>query len=242
MSCQRHVAPSPQAAAEAAAHHCALLLRETLIGRQGVTLAVSGGTTPALMFDVLAREDLDWQQIHVFWVDERNVAPGDPQSNFTMAEKHLLIPARIPASNIHRMEGEQKAGEAARRYEDELRRFFEATPRFDVLQLGIGPDAHTASLFPGEPLVADRDGLVAAVYVEKLKQWRITLLPGVLLAAVNTIVLATGPDKATAVRDVFSAPIDPMLRPAQIPVHLGRNVHCFLDDASVEDLAKRGAG
>jgi len=237
MSCQRHAAPSPPAAAEAAARHCASVLRDALSQPREAFIAISGGTTPALMFDVLAREDLDWQRIHVFWVDERNVAPGDPLSNFTMAEKHLLIPARIPPANIHRMEGEREAAEAARRYEDELRRFFAATPRFDVLQLGIGPDAHTASLFPGEPLVADRDGLVAAVYVEKLKQWRITLLPGVLLAASNTIVLATGPDKATAVKDVFTAPFDPKLRPAQLPVHLGHKVECFLDEASAKDLS-----
>ena len=236
MSIHHHIAPTPQAAAEAAAVLCAALLRDTLAGKEMATLAVSGGSTPALMFDALAREDLDWKRIHVFWVDERNVPPGDPMSNFTMAEKHLLLPAHIPASHVHRIEGERDAGEAARHYAAELRRSFDGTPHFDVLLLGIGPDSHTASLFPGERLIDDREGLAAAVYVEKLGQWRITLLPGVLLAARHILILATGPDKAKALRDILSEPYDPSLRPAQIVAAHDRRIQWFLDEASAAGL------
>lgn len=102
-------------------------------------------------------------------------------------------------------------------------------PRFDVIQRGMGPDGHTASLFPAEPLIADRQKIAAAVDVEKLSQRRITLLPGVLLEALHTAVLATGKDKAQAVRSVFERPYDPMTYPAQLGMREGREVVWFLD-------------
>jgi len=89
-------------------------------------------------------------------------------------------------------------------------------PRFDVVHRGMGPDAHTASLFPGEPLIEDRSGIAAAVWVEKFQQWRITLLPGVLLAARHTALLVTGGDKTAALRSVLHQPFDPLHYPAQI--------------------------
>ena len=89
-------------------------------------------------------------------------------------------------------------------------------PRFDVVHRGMGPDAHTASLFPGEPLIDDREGIAAAVYVEKFHQWRVTLLPGALLAAKHTVFLVAGDDKAEAVRAVFQEEYDPKKYPAQI--------------------------
>ena len=104
-------------------------------------------------------------------------------------------------------------------------------PRFDVVHLGMGPDAHTASLFPGQPLIEDRDGIAAAVHVEKFKQWRVTLLPGALLAAKHTVFLVAGEDKAEAVRGVFKEEYDPNKYPAQTVSHQGRGVTWFLDEA-----------
>jgi 6-phosphogluconolactonase len=96
----------------------------------------------------------------------------------------------------------------------------------------MGPDAHSASLFPGEPLIEDREHIAAAVHVEKLKQWRVTLLPGVLLAAKHTVFLVTGTDKAQAVRNVFHEEYDPQTYPAQIASHHARRVAWFLDEAA----------
>jgi 6-phosphogluconolactonase len=102
-------------------------------------------------------------------------------------------------------------------------------PHFDVVHLGMGPDAHTASLFPGSPLIEDREHIAAAVFAPKLPNWRVTLLPGALLAAKHTVFLVAGEDKAEAVRAVFKDEYDPKKYPAQIASHHGRGVVWFLD-------------
>ncbi len=126
--------------------------------------------------------------------------PTDQQSNFKLANEHLLVPAGVPHVNIHRVLGELTPDEAAIWYIEEIERFFELKtgefPSFDLLHRGIGPDAHTASLFPGEPLIHNRTGIAAAVWVEKMKSHRVTLLPGVLLKAARTVIQAAGEDKA----------------------------------------------
>ena len=119
---------------------------------------------------------------------------------------------------------------------DEIRGFFrlrpQELPKFDVIQRGMGPDAHTASLFPAEPLIADRQKIAAAVYVEKFSQWRITLAPGTLLAASHTAVLVAGEDKAPALRSVFEESYDPGKYPAQLGMRDGRDVVWFVDRAA----------
>jgi 6-phosphogluconolactonase len=173
-------------------------------------------------------------------VDERAVPPTDPQSNYKLAEENLILPARIPQRNVHRIPTELGPDKAAIRYSQEIADFFELPdgelPHFDVIQLGLGPDAHTASLFPGEPLIDNRDGIAAAVYVEKIPQWRITLLPGVLLGARHTVFLVAGDDKAEAVRSVFQEPYDPKRFPAQVVSRHGRKVTWFLDQAAARFL------
>src|SRR5260370_8338596 len=134
-----------------------------------------------------------WDGVHLFWVDERAVPPTDERSNFKLALDSLIGPAGIPRAQVHRIRAELNPPAAVEAYVDEIRTFFkiraQELPKFDVIQRGMGPDAHTASLFPTEPLIADRQKIAAAGYVEKIAHWRITLLPGVLLAAHNTLVL-----------------------------------------------------
>ena len=129
---------------------------------------------------------------------------------------------------------------AAARYADEISEFFGLEvgemPHFDIVHLGIGPDAHTASLFPGDPLIDDREGIAAATFAEKFHQWRVTLLPGALLAAKHTVFLVAGPDKQDAVRAVFEEQYDPKKYPAQIASHNGRGVAWFLDEAAAKLL------
>jgi 6-phosphogluconolactonase len=105
-------------------------------------------------------------------------------------------------------------------------------PRFDIVHRGMGSDAHTASLFPGDPLIDNREDIAAAVYSASRMQWRVTLLPGVLLAAKHTVFVVAGADKAEAVRAVFQEEYDPKKYPAQIATRHGRGVTWFLDGAA----------
>lgn len=216
------------------------VLGELLAERPVANIAISGGTTPKLLFQYLAKSGFDWSRVHLFWVDERAVPPGDPQSNYTLAQENWLDPIDYPASNVHRMQAELPVSEAAERYADEIRGHFRLQegefPVFDIIQQGMGPDVHTASLFPGEPLILDRQGIAAAVYVEKLRAARITLLPGVLARATNTFMLVTGPDKAAALKTVWSAPEALLEAPAQLTRHHTGNVIWFLDDAAAAGL------
>jgi 6-phosphogluconolactonase len=207
-------------AAEACGRRILDLLAEARNDRGIATLAVSGGSTPRLMFQAMAKRPFDWSAAGIFQVDERAVPPDHDLSNFRMMREALLSRIAIGEEQIHRMRGELPPVEAAREYVDEIRRVFRLgqneLPVFDVIQRGMGPDGHTASLFPGEPLIADRTGIVAAVHVEKMKQDRITLLPGVLEGARHTLCLVSGDDKAAALREVVRADADPMKWPSQI--------------------------
>jgi len=234
MSVRWHALPDATAAAEACAHHVTNLLEEVLSGQEFATFAVSGGSTPKLLFQKLVASRFRWDHVHLFWVDERMVPPTDPASNYKLADDYLIQPAHIPHRHAHRICGEMAPRTAAARYVEEIQDFFGLEegemPRFDVVHRGMGPDAHTASLFPGEPLIDDREGIAAAVFVPKFNQWRVTLLPGALLAAKHNVFLVTGPDKAEAVRAVFKEEYDPKQYPAQIASHHGRGVTWFLDE------------
>lgn len=233
MSVRWHTYPDPKSAAEACAHHIAGVLEEALSGQDCATIAFSGGRTAKALFEQLVASGFRWNRVHLFWADERCVAPNDPQSNYRLAEHELIVPAHIPHQQVHRINGELLAEHAARRYTDDIREFFGLEngemPHFDVVHLGMGPDAHTGSLFPGEPLIDDRERIAAAVYVQKLSQWRVTLLPGPLMAAKHTVFLVTGQEKAQAVRDVFREEYDAKRFPAQMASHHGRRVAWFLD-------------
>lgn len=240
MSVRWHKYPDPKAAAEACARHTLGLLTEMLSGQECATMAVSGGTTPALYFDALAAAKFKWDRVHLFFVDERAVPPDHPDSNFRLAEEHLIKKTRMINRQVHRIHGEMEPHEAAQSYVEDIRDFFDLkpgeTPHFDIIHRGMGSDAHTASLFPGDPHIEDRDGIAAAVYVEKKQMWRITLLPAPLMAGKHTIFLVSGEDKAPAVKSVIDEPYDPMKYPAQMSTHHGRGVTFFLDAASASLL------
>lgn len=228
---------------DAAAHCAQRILREletALDAGRPLSLAVSGGSTPKLMFGHLARTRFDWRQVHLFFVDERCVGPSDPESNYRMCEESFIKPAHFPQAHVHRIKGELQPDVAAQLYAEEIRDFFELAPgelpAFDVIHRGMGADAHTASLFPGEPLIDDREGICAAVWVPKLEKYRITLLPGVLLHARQTVVLAAGADKAEPLNAVFNAEHEPLKYPSQIDTPHGRNVAWYLDRVAAAKL------
>jgi 6-phosphogluconolactonase len=239
MSVQVFELTNPEAAADAAARCVLEGLDEALSLREWATLAISGGSAPKILFPKLAAAPIRWDRVHLFWVDERSVPPDHADSNYRLANELLVIPSRIPSGQVHRIHAEEGPQQAAKLYGEDIDRFFgprEATqPVFDVVHLGIGPDGHTASLFPGEPLIEDRSGTVTAVYVPKMNTWRITLLPGPLLAARRTLFFAVGQDKAEVVGHVLGPEYVPQKWPAQVISRHGENVIWFLDQAAARN-------
>jgi len=233
VSIHSYVYDTPRDTSAACALKILDLLKEKIAGNTPATLAVSGGSTPKLLFEELAKSGFDWSRVHLFWVDERAVPPTDVQSNYRLAKEHLLDPAHFPAANVHRIHAELEPAVAAMRYAEDIRKFFGLkageAPQFDVIHRGMGSDAHTASLFPLEPLIDDHENLVAAVFAERMQTWRITLLQRVLESAHHTIMLVAGDDKAEPLRTVLEGPYDPQHYPAQIGTRDGRKVLWFLD-------------
>ena len=226
-------------AANACSTHILQSLEEALKTQPSATFAISGGSSPKALFQNLAKADFSWNRIHFFWVDERCVPPDDGQSNFHLTQEALFGPANIPASNIHRIYGELPPPEGAAKYIAEIKSFFNLEggqlPSFDLVHRGMGPDAHTASLFPGEPLIHNTKDIAANVWVDKFKMHRITLLPGVLMAAKETVLQVVGEDKAEAVRRVLTSSEDLDQYPCQIASRDG-NATWFLDQPAAAKL------
>lgn len=233
-----HRYPDSAHASAACGEAILALLREAIEARGSATLAISGGSSPRPMFEQFGRTPFDWNRVHLFWVDERVVPPTDSQSNFKLANDTWLLPAKFPQSNLHRVRTELGPEIAAEHYTAEIRALFgnHGIPVFDVIHRGMGPDGHTASLFPGEALIADHGGIAAAVWVEKMHQWRVTLLSGVLESARRTVMLVTGADKADVLRNVLRGDLDPTIYPAQIARD---KADWYLDDAAAAGLAER---
>ena len=233
------VSNNAQESAEECAKFILESLSEALKQANRATIAISGGTTPKLLFAAMANAHIDWSNIHFFWVDERCVAPTDNQSNFKLANETLLLPAKIPGQNIHRIFGEMPPDTGAQRYVAELQQFFSLEdgqmPAFDILHRGMGPDAHTASLFPGDPIIQNRTEVAAHVWVEKLRMHRITLLPGVLLAAKCTVLQVSGLEKAEAFHHVLRDPEDLLKYPCQIASRDSK-AYWFLDKLATAKL------
>ena len=237
----RQVAADSAGAAQSCARRLVEILDRTVATQGRATLAVSGGSTPKLMFDEMTRSAYaSWDKVHLFWVDERAVPPSDDQSNYKLACEHFIKPANFPKRNVHRIHGEIDPDQAAKRYRVELEEFFELEhgdiPSFDVIHCGMGDEGHTASLFPGDAHIEDRTGLTAAVFAPKLPHWRVTTLPAVLLAAKNTLMLVAGADKNPVLKQVASGAYDPWTYPVQLIAHEGENVEWFLDEAAAAGI------
>ena len=223
----RIVADARAVAGEAATGLVSRALDATA-ARGRFTVALSGGSTPRLLYATLAaRVDsaapgttaVPWDQLHLFWGDERAVPPSHPDSNFAVTRELLLAHLSVPDANVHRILAENAPVEAAADYETAIRRHFglgpSDVPVFDLVYLGLGSDMHTASLVPGSPAVSERERLVVAPWVESLSAHRITMTPLVFNAARTVIFLVTGREKAPALKEVLETEPDPERRPAQ---------------------------
>jgi 6-phosphogluconolactonase len=236
--------------ARAAAEELTRRAADAVRARARFSVALSGGSTPRRLYRLLAdpaqpfRDRIDWSATHFFWGDERHVPPDHPDSNYRMAREALLDVVPVPAGNVHRMRGEEAdAARAAAEHEAELRAFFSSDfsdqPRFDLVLLGLGADAHTASLFPGGEAVRERERWVVAPWVEKLASWRLTLTPPVLNRAAAVIFLVQGEEKAEAVRAVLEGDPDPDRYPAQVVRPENGDLLWLVDDAAASGLRLR---
>jgi 6-phosphogluconolactonase len=210
-------------------------------------LALSGGSTPAAIYELLAtrfRSTVDWKEVQFFWGDERCVPPDHQLSNYAMATRTMLGKLSLKPEQIHRMQGELEPLAAAHAYEDELKRAFSLEPgelpRFDVILLGLGDNRHTLSLFPGDAAaINETRRMVVPVEVAAEPRRRITFTPALANNAHRLMFLVSGASKADAVRDVIEGPRDTLRCPAQAIAPADGELIWMLDKGAASLLKKR---
>jgi 6-phosphogluconolactonase len=237
------ILPDEAALAERAADLFVALTSAALRERAVANVALAGGTTPRAMNALLAapprRDAVAWDRIRFFFGDERSVPPDHPDSNYRMTRETLFDPLGIPPEHVFRIRGEDEPHAAAAAYAQVLERELGPRPRFDVLYLGMGPDGHTASLFPGTLASIDDTQLVVANWVPQFNTWRITLTPHVINAAAAVVITCGGAGKADALHAVFDGPHDPATYPVQLVAPQDGDLHWLIDEAAAAKLARR---
>jgi len=211
MTGRLEICPTMAHLVQACSEKIIALLHEAIRQRGTASFVLSGGSTPRALYEWLGaddvRDEVEWAKVHLFWGDERCVAPTMPQSNFRMANEALISKINIPAANVHRIPAERPPQEAAQFYQAELKRVFSLRegqlPVFTVMLLGLGEEGHTASLFPNTAGLQEHARLVTEVYVESLQSSRVTMTLPVINAALDVIFLVAGKAKAGILREVL---------------------------------------
>jgi len=236
--------PTSEALSRAAAEAFAQLVNKTIAEKGRFTVALAGGNTPRAIYKLLAtdyREQIEWPRVHFFWGDERYVTINDPDSNYRMVREALFDHVPILAENVHRMPTEFIQPEtAAQNYEKMLRDFWPASlPRFDLIQLGLGPDGHIVSLFPNSALLQEENRLVAVVTDSpKPPPIRITLTLPVINHAAQIHFFVTGAEKAEALRATLEGARDLKRFPAQAVQPVNGQVIWWVDEKAASLLKK----
>ena len=240
------VSPTPAAVAEAAARFFCDHALAAVKARGVARIAISGGSTPKRMFELLADKtkpffaEVPWDNIHLFWVDERCVPPTDPESNYRMTSEAMLQHVPLPTSRVYRMEGEMQPEVAAARYESRIRNAFKLegaeTPTFDLILLGMGDDGHTASLFPHTAGIDEMNAIVMANHVPQKDTWRITLTWPVINQARAVAFLIEGAAKAEVLHEVLLGKYDPESKPSQLIRPASGRLTMLLDRAAAAKL------
>lgn len=236
-----------EAISRAAAETLIKDISDCLQAQDSYSIALSGGSTPRRLYALLAndaklQEQIPWERVHFFWGDERHVPPDHPDSNYRMAYNALLSKVPIPSINIHRIRAEDSdADKAAADYEHEIRRFLKIDagqmPRFNCVLLGMGPDGHIASLFPGTSALEETNRLAVANWVEKFQSYRITLTVSVINNADRIIFLVSGAEKADTLKAVLEDDVKSNRYPAQRIQPSDGKLIWFLDRSAAGRLA-----
>jgi len=238
-----HVFADGEALNKATAEFMIDLAAESIKARGRFAVSLSGGSTPEQLFVLLAGGDyknrIPWSQTFIFWGDERYVGLNDKSNNSFVAQTLLLSKVEIPLANIFPMPVNlSPATEAAKAYEQSLKVFFgDDLPQFDLIMLGIGANAHTASLFPHTPVIHEQAQWVSAVYVDEVKMFRITMTAPLINNARNVLFLAVGGGKAEVLKTVFTEPYNPDQYPAQLISPRHGNLYWFIDEKAAALLS-----
>ncbi len=235
----------PEALSQGAAEYFVKVAREAVAARGRFSVALSGGGTPRRTYELLGqppfRDKTPWDQTHIFWGDERCVAPDDHRSNARLAREALLSHVAIPADQVHPMDCRPSPAAGARRYEALLQGYFAGgDPCFDLILLGLGENGHTASLFPGDPVLREAKRWVAEVYVAEQDLYRLTFTAALINRAAVVAFLVAGAAKAAVVRQVIAGPRDSERLPAQLIHPESGELYWFLDKAAAEELNSAG--
>jgi 6-phosphogluconolactonase len=236
---------TPQDLFQAAAEEVIRAATSAVAERGRFTIALSGGSTPKSMYTLIAANastSLPWDRMFFFWGDERHVPPDDPESNYRMAKEALLSKVPVPAANIFRVLTENPdAAAAAEAYEQTLRKFFAVAPgefpHFDLILLGLGPDGHTASLFPETAALREKARLVVANWVEKFEASRITFTLPLLNAARCVAFLVSGMDKAAVLHEVLEGSAPAEKYPSKLVQPSEGKLIWFVDRAAASELS-----
>ena len=241
-----HVSPDAAATAAAGAELFTHAAEQAVAARGLARIAISGGSTPKAVFALLANPQqpylarVPWAKLQLFWVDERCVGPEDADSNYGMTKKAMLDAVPLPLAQVHRMEGELDPEAGAARYESEIRNAFKLegaeTPAFDLIILGLGPDGHTASLFPHTEGLDDMTNIVIANHVPQKDTWRLTLTWPVITQGRHVAFLIEGSQKAAMVKTVWAGTYDPETWPAQLIRPASGKLTLLLDQAAAAGL------
>ena len=219
---------------------------EAIKARGRFTVALSGGSTPKMLYKLLVSDDfrsqIDWEKVFFFFGDERNVPPDSGESNFRTARENLFRHLSLPAENIFRWQTEKfaNAAEIAANYEETIDGFFDKTPQnmkaFDLIFLGMGDDAHTASLFPETKALTETEKSAVANFVEKFDSYRLTLTFPVINNSKNIIFLVSGENKAGALKEVLDGEFQPDKFPSQNVKPENGNLLWLVDEAAAKLL------
>ena len=241
------VLPDLDAVSEEAARRVLAIVHDAVSRTNRCTIALAGGSTPERLYRLLAsdayRDQIPWASLYTFFGDERCVPPDHPESNYRMANNALLSQVPIIPEQVFRMEGERDPQSAAVTYDAVLGDAFGLTPgrvpNFDLILLGMGPDGHTASLFPHTEGLKVVDRLVIANFVPKFDSWRLTLTYPVLDAAAHVLFLAGGAEKADAIQHVVEGAYNPDEYPSQGVRTPNGTLTMLLDAAAASKLSHR---
>jgi 6-phosphogluconolactonase len=218
--------------------------RQAIEARGRFSVALAGGHTPRRTYELLAQASfgarVPWNQVHIFWGDERCVPPDDRRSNARMARQALLDQVPIPPSQVHPIPCTSTPQEAADEYEAVLQLFFGGQPpRFDLVLLGLGENGHTASLMPDTPVLEEQERWVAPVYLRAPEPDRVTLTAPLINQAQVVALLVSGPSKASILRQVLEGPPDPEYLPAQLIKPAHGELHWLVDQEAAGLLTRK---